>query len=77
MSAKVCDLQQTLPDDPSQDKLEWVFFIVNAVCFMAQTTLSTIVLVKLRGVKIERRNMHIMLAYVFTFLCKDIKIVTI
>ena len=51
---------------------EWLFFIVNAFCFLTYTTLSVVLTAKLRGVLIERRTNVIMLVYVLTFLCKPI-----
>jgi hypothetical protein len=49
---------------------EWLFFIVNAICFLTFTSLSMVLTTKLRGVPIERRTKVIMLVYVLTFLCK-------
>jgi hypothetical protein len=54
-------------------EVEWVFFIVNAFCFLIYTTLSVVVTTKLRGVSIERRTKMIMLVYVLTFLCMEKK----
>jgi hypothetical protein len=51
-------------------EVEWLFFIVNAFCFLSYTTLSVIVTTKLRNVSIERSTKIIMLDYVLTFLCK-------
>ena len=51
---------------------EWLFFIVNAICFLTYTSLSVVLTTKLRGVPIERRTKVIMLVYVLTFLCKPI-----
>ena len=51
-------------------EIEWLFFIVNAFCFLSYTTLSVIVTTKLRGVSIERSTKIIMLVYVLAFLCK-------
>ena len=52
-------------------EVEWLFFIVNAFCFLCYTTLSVVVTTKLRGVSIERRTKMIMLVYVLTFLCME------
>ena len=56
----------------SERAREWVFFIVNAFCFLTYTALSVVLIAKLRGVPIERRTKIIMLVYVLTFLCKPI-----
>ena len=72
------ELGQSQQDDMSDSSFRALLFLgVNSSCFLIYVALSVTLLLKLKGIRLDRRSYQIMFAYALSFLSKSLCGVTI